>query len=206
MQEYPQKTVSLTSEQQTVQEDNLQKTLLDNSWLAGIWDGEGSIGFTHVRRKRGKDYFCPLVSIGNTSREMMEEILRIMGKIGINPHITFQERKSKKHSPCWKFMIRRHEQIRNFLPTIIPFLITKKELAELLVEYTTIRKNTLESGRKIQERDSKGRIVSGYAKQDYSKREREIIDRVYYLNAPYHEKKAKYKSIGTSQRLYVKGH
>lgn len=143
---------------------------IDLAWLAGIFDGEGNIGF-EVRSKEGS---CINVraTVTNTDELLINKVLSIYGGLGINSYC----QKRKRHSndghirkPCYDLQVHRLREVKILLEAILPFLTTKKERALLAVEYCDIR---------INKRDKV--TANRFAK--YGDEERSIVAKVHRLN------------------------
>lgn len=105
---------------------------LDIAWLAGIFDGEGSIGMYPMRTRPGR--FLLGATITNTDSAILDKIERIYQSLGIDsrrhlkvawlkPHITsFQSRK-----PCYEIVVRRRLDIEKLLKLIQPILVGEKQ-------------------------------------------------------------------------------
>ena len=89
------------------------------AYLAGIIDGEGCISL----RKRNNKIF-PIVSIGNTSVELMDWLQTICVRRARKLAITKQTR-----SRCLMIEWGALLDVKNLLNQVIPFLIIKKERA-----------------------------------------------------------------------------
>lgn len=123
------------------------------AWLAGAWDGEGSISifprFERYRYRNGekeieKNPFRKLtatLTLVNTEQSFMAEAIRILDKHGIA--VWVQERKlnkrNKNHSDCWQLVCRKLEAIKKFLELIFPYLISKKPQADLVLRFVNSR-------------------------------------------------------------------
>jgi hypothetical protein len=96
-------------------------------YLAGIFDGEGSIVF-YKGRKRRSEYSYLAVQITNTSKELMDWLT---AKIGgrIMPS-SYRTRVSKNWSICYQWRLPRAKNQLIFLRAIYPYLKVKKEKAQ----------------------------------------------------------------------------
>jgi hypothetical protein len=100
------------------------------AYLAGIIDGEGSIYVQGRIRFKSIHYF-PRFQIVNTDRKLMEWIHKTFGGL-------IYDKCRKKHNPKWKMQIEwftTRGLLDQLLPLIIPFLVTKKEHALILIEF-----------------------------------------------------------------------
>lgn len=101
---------------------------MDWRYVAGFFDGEGSIVKTPVYRYR--------IFVTQTNEEVLKKIQAFTGVGSVVP-IT----KRKKHwKNAWIYYISSSENILRFLRHIQPYLIVKKELASHAIKNLEIRK------------------------------------------------------------------
>lgn len=109
---------------------NLPDTTL--AWLGALIDGEGSIMLINRSRSRGQGfYWRPQVGIYNTDTRLMEALKDRVGTGSVYAHTRTPKENQKKTSYRWNL---NATQIRALLPSVLPWLILKKEQAELLLE------------------------------------------------------------------------
>lgn len=100
------------------------------SYLAGIIDGEGSIYIQRRKTITGWSYF-PRFQIVNTNRKLMEWVHQTFGGLIYD--------KPRKHiNPKWKMQIEwftTRGLLDELLPLIIPYLIIKREQAEIMIKF-----------------------------------------------------------------------
>jgi len=96
------------------------------NYIAGFFDGEGSITFA------GKGY---RVTISQTNYKVLDDIKKYS-----NIGDIFKETKRQKHwRDSWVFYVAKQEKVLLFLKKVKPFLIVKKENAEkAILELETI--------------------------------------------------------------------
>lgn len=112
----------------------------DLAWLAGIWDGEGSIAlFTH-KEKNGSIKICPTVCVVNTDISIINKVRKILEELGCNFVLQETQPKNSRHSIKWTLTTRNQKYIILFLEAVIPYLYSiKRQKAEILLDYTTRR-------------------------------------------------------------------
>jgi len=98
-----------------------------HEWLAGFFDGEGSIGVyaRNQNKQKTAKYYVLVVSLaqsGNIGKQICEKLQQIYGG-------TVYIGKSKT-KPQWKWTVSA-DLAQNFLYVLKPFFINKKEEAEL---------------------------------------------------------------------------
>lgn len=114
--------------------DNQQESLCDLSWLGGIVDGEGCITVTAYSRadrlKENSFYVSPKVTVTNTEDSLIDKVEEIL----IANHIAYYKREYPPHK-TWKkrieIRIAGYKRVRRFLELIKPYLVSKKEKANL---------------------------------------------------------------------------
>lgn len=113
-------------------------TDIQSAWLAGLIDGEGSIGIWRYQRRGNRSgwAFRPVVEIFNTNRLLIDRILEIVGPAW--SAVKDLPRKSH-HKQCWKVAIRARA-ISDTLTRVHPFLVAKAEQAQLVVAFCEVRK------------------------------------------------------------------
>lgn len=119
--------------------NNQQERFSDLSWLAGIWEGEGTISLV----KGSKSRITPRASVVNSDYEMIDEISRILTEHNIGHFI--QKRlggssKNPKHKDMKHITIAGVKRVFNFTNLMIPFIRSrKKQVAMVVRDYTKYR-------------------------------------------------------------------
>jgi hypothetical protein len=103
----------------------------DRAYLAGIIDGEGCIMLArrHPNGPNRRPVYAPYVSIANTSpalRSWLEERLP-----GLATYNRFN-RQPGRWREQWTWMLAGNRQVMTFLREIAPYLVIKREQAELV--------------------------------------------------------------------------
>ena len=132
--------------------------MITKEYLAGFIDGEGSISCYKRKDIRTKKGFTinSIISIGNTNKEIMQEISEL-----IKGHL-FVKSNGINSKKIYNVQIQDIATIKEFLETIKDKLILKKQQAELMIVYCELRQTN--SGK------------------PYSKREIEIAETITKLN------------------------
>lgn len=117
----------------------------DLAWLAGFWDGEGSISlFTHTERN-GSRKICPCICIVNTDIGMINKTRKILEALDCSLVLQERKPKNKSHSVVYTLTTRNMKYIINFLEATIEYLSgEKKERGEILLDYCKRRFSKLE--------------------------------------------------------------
>ena len=106
---------------------------VDIGWAAGIIDGEGCILLSR-NKKRG--CFTLRVHVVNTDPYMLIKLKKLFGG-------SIHESNAKTDLPHWKFkwvwvVVSKDAEIA--LETLIPFLVTKREQAELAITFRLLKR------------------------------------------------------------------
>lgn len=125
------------------------------AWLAGFWDGEGSILLQRRTTNRGGNWYCPEMTVYNNDRETVDFIKKILDSRGIKSYIHSRKPKNPKHGEQHQLRIVGLTQTTKLLRLLIPHLITKLGRATLLERFVISRLSS--SGNKPYS-DSENRI------------------------------------------------
>lgn len=126
------------------------------AWLAGIWDGEGSITIFEVNvpghRRDGKkkpNKLAPVVGVTNCCPLLINEVLSITSELGVNLHVVQTRKQDEKNRLCYNLNTRNAEGVKKILEFLMPYLISKKPQAEIVLRYVNGRLALMEkTGRK----------------------------------------------------------
>jgi len=114
--------------------DNPQVTDLEIAWLAGIWDGEGTIS---VRKNIRIKQYSPRVSMVNTNAAMLSKVAQILEGLGIKFHLREKGQGGFDGSSkqCWIISVEHLTGAQNLVSTMMPYLTAKKPQGELLLRF-----------------------------------------------------------------------
>lgn len=104
--------------------------LTDAAWLAGFFDGEGSLVLSNSGRD-GKN--AGVITIPNTCYKSLQKCLRITGAGSIITKNMLPKPKSRKQ--LWVWQIRSQRNVVSTLKQMAPYLITKKEKADRFLSF-----------------------------------------------------------------------
>lgn len=100
------------------------------AYVAGLIDGEGTIGLRVKHRKGGKAHqFDPALRIANTNLALLEAVITMTGNGQI-----FADRRGTGQRACYDWALSAN-QIRHVLPQVLPYLIAKKRQAECVLRF-----------------------------------------------------------------------
>lgn len=130
----------------------MQRNIQDKtSWryLAGFYDGEGSIGLRVVKEKRPSraktetDGWCiaPYLEIANTNLEVLKIIQKFLRDKRIISHIVTKNPKNKNYRTGSYLCIQSYNGIRKFLKNIYPYSLIKRGQIDIVNKFFTIRDN-----------------------------------------------------------------
>jgi hypothetical protein len=140
----------------------------DLAWLAGIIDGEGSIG---VGYRESKNSYQTQIQLENTNVALMDRAVSIAESVGVNPRLTTRVKNQLKN-PKWKvsyrYCITKHSEIELLLQALIPHLTAKKAQAILLLEW-------------VQDRQSLGRSPRGHL-MPHTEKSKQIYQKLKEIN------------------------
>lgn len=130
-------------------------------WLAGFTDGEGCIGFNKICGKM--HYHCPHVTLTNCHKPTIDRVANILSTLGVRYWVQHREPRKSQWKEDWVIIIRGIRRTKPFLEAILPYLFTKKEQAEAVLEFINHR-------------------LSLSPKAPYSAKETGIIELLHRLN------------------------
>ena len=116
---------------------------MDIAYIAGITDGEGSIGIYEVKSKEGRPKGWSVKFTITGAHKPMIESLYNHYKFG---NFTTQKRQATIKNPHtgadlknikqgWKWQVSRREEITKILEDIRPYLIEKADQADVMLAY-----------------------------------------------------------------------
>ncbi len=102
---------------------------IDSAWLAGVIDGEGSIGLYDY----GKEGRRVLIQIGNTNEQFVQKVKELIGcGSSINRQHFGGGHKGRK--AMYHYTLKGSARCYVILKQIYPYLIIKKDLAERIIK------------------------------------------------------------------------
>lgn len=148
------------------------------AWLAGLYDGEGWIGV--VRSTRGATSsssrlrYRAASMLTSTSERLIERAGSIMGRARVVFHTvhykeSFNEQRGQWHARKWNLGTASNGATRDLLVILLPYLVEKKEIAKIAIEYVEWRESLPKSGG--------GKGIPGLAEKAESAIARMKIDR-----------------------------
>lgn len=143
---------------------------LDVAYLSGLFDGEGSFSITKVREKGREKYRLSSVSsITNCDPKIINRALEIMRGLGVTGRMYRIDKKNANRAPCYTIEIKRLELQAKLLKSVSLYLVGKKQVASLMLEFIESRLKNKMTGRY-------------FSVSPYTEREIELFDIVAKLN------------------------
>lgn len=137
----------------------------DLAWLAGLWDGEGSITiFTHTE-KNGRKKICPTLIVVNTDDKIIARAAEILDALGTSFALFERTPSNPKHKRAKSLSTRNRAYIKTVLDAILPYLVGKRPQAVLTLRYVNKK------------------IAAGNQRQRYDEEDRELQQQVQAMNA-----------------------
>jgi len=125
----------------------------DCAWLAGIWDGEGTISLyrsvwkrkeSPKRRLKNHEYeperYRALMAVVNSHRPLGERIHAMLIDLGVKHYFLqkVRSRSSFSQKEMWTIHVMSHVSCRTLLACLRPYLFVKKEQADALWRWCEI--------------------------------------------------------------------
>lgn len=102
------------------------------AWIAGFADGEANVG---LYRRKGTEAFMPQFQINQTEQGPIDKLTRLVGGC-------VQKRSPGGNRKDYFIWTMRREEMRNFIPQILPYLTCKKRQAEICLGYLEVSQRT----------------------------------------------------------------
>ena len=105
------------------------------AWVAGILDGEGSVVMRAKPYPGGRRYFVAGLSVCNTDTDLIARLVEFTG-IG---RVSMNLRMNHKRKEIWRWQTDQR-QAATVVEQLMPWLTCKRRVAELLLEFQTLRR------------------------------------------------------------------
>lgn len=155
---------------------------VDIGYLAGIIDGEGSLGIEKTIKNTYQGYTLePALRIVNTNKELLEHCKKLIGC----GHIYGPWQINERWKPEYVLVVRKMRCLLKVLETVEDFLIVKKKQCKLVKEFITLRIKHLGGGNLMRRpiiRDPKNGQILRVLPVLYTKRELQIFEELKCLN------------------------
>jgi hypothetical protein len=108
-------------------------TEAEKGWIAGIIDGEGYIGL--VENDNGTRSLTPRVDVHSTTKCMQVELQRLVGAGYLG-----RKRLREGEKQVFSWSLWAVETVGPFLEVVTPYLIVKRRVAHVVLDYCTRRR------------------------------------------------------------------
>lgn len=108
-------------------------------YLAGLFDGEGSF---YIKQQKLKDRLVlkPIINIGMTCKETIETVFLWLKNAGFHPKfIKTKYKRRDKWKPFYRVRLFWMQEIKKLLELLQPYIITKRKITKLALEYLNQR-------------------------------------------------------------------
>src|SRR4030042_1028231 len=142
--------------------DNPQPSISERErgWFAGFFDGEGAVMLT-IRVSAGKNAspkITPLAKLAGTDPRSLTEVTRILDGEGLAYHVMWYQphgcmKDKTPYKAAWDISVSGHKRCKRFFIWITPYLVGKRERAELLLDYIREREQHSDFRTPIREKE-----------------------------------------------------
>jgi len=119
------------------------------AWLAGIIDGEANLSASTHTRDNGKKYLNVKLRISNTDLRMIRRIAEIYARDNVVFFYTINKR--RRYNKKWKdqlhIEVASHGSVKKVLSKTIPYLVNKKNLADIVLRMIDFVQSQRKGGR-----------------------------------------------------------
>ncbi len=114
-------------------------------WLAGIIDGEGSIGIHFAKKMNWRDkngyYLRPQILITNNNPFLLRRVSEIYTELNLRFYWELKKRKNPKHKETVVINLTSLGSCEKLIKNILPYLVAKRKQAEILLQFIELRKS-----------------------------------------------------------------
>jgi hypothetical protein len=116
----------------TDHESNVALTVPEAAWLAGLWDGEGSVGVGR-RRVTAAYLYTTQVQICMTHEPTIAHVVDLLSKIGCVAK-SYAITEGGRYKDSYRFAVRRTAWVQTMAEAVLPYAVTKKLHWQLIHE------------------------------------------------------------------------
>lgn len=117
--------------------DNQQRRLIEIGYLCGLMDGEGTFTISKSnKRKNGKHNLHPYFQMSMRDLPTIDRAAGIIRELGIGCYVYHKGKGATHVLHCGGY-----KRLSQLLPIVIPYLVEKKERADLVLSYVQRRKD-----------------------------------------------------------------
>ena len=155
----------------------------ERAWLAGFTDADGSIGLKKgfKNEKKAQHSLVPRVTFHNTCIVTLNRVVELLLKFQKSVKTSQRQRAKPTHSSMSNVEVLGMKQCEPLLRMLLPYLITKKLEAQILLEFIERRKSRGVRNKPYESTDYKAHSALAYLKKtrhlrDYVPTVEEILD------------------------------
>jgi len=114
---------------------------LKTAWVAGLFDGEGSVGLYAFTRADGKNpSIIKRLTIENTNFELVDSFIEFLKEHKIKYYYWKPNlRRGRTNSPICAATVCSYRGCKKLLELLLPYLVGKKKQAQTLLDYFEYR-------------------------------------------------------------------
>jgi hypothetical protein len=117
-----------------------ERSVADVARLAMFYDTDGSISMRIIQRANNRvGGLTPTLSLVNTNKPLMDWVESVLLGWGIPYYITIAKVRGISRLPQTRIWVHGMKRVSKLLPIITPYLIAKKEQAELIAQFMASR-------------------------------------------------------------------
>lgn len=137
------------------------------SWLAGFWEGEGSVSIFQAKRESGTSKLQLSLTIANTDPALIMEVLKIADELGVRFHIFERKYDNGRFANAYQLTCRKLESSKKLLEAVIPYMIgSKKQISELGLRFINSRIKAMSENRNTPNTDEEIEIHQTVSKMN----------------------------------------
>ncbi len=113
-------------------------------WLVGMVEGEGCITLSRSSCRVGKEHkIIPYLSITGTNEILMQKAAEIIRSFDLPFILVERKSKNPKHRDVFRIHVTGLMRIEKWLIFLMPYLVGKKNQAEVVLQYIQNRKKVM---------------------------------------------------------------
>ena len=118
--------------------DSVKQWNVSEDYIAGFFDGEGSIGIkvSTDKRKKHNTFVGGKIDIVQTNLEILEDIKKVLGY----GYVGKRKRRHENESDTWYFQAQSEIHLRDFISRFRDKLILKRKQLDILLNFFDTRK------------------------------------------------------------------
>jgi intein/homing endonuclease len=111
------------------------------SYLAGLWDGDGTFAIQRLKtsKTKSKRAYWVRSTFTNTNETVVKMVDSILKKMGIKKTGLRSRQRKENWKMTYEFSINRLEDNKTLLTNLIPYLNGKKATAEIVLRFVSRR-------------------------------------------------------------------